>query len=69
MVSYEAIKMCANEISDGLLHDLKFGKLPKIGIDEIRAAISKRVASAGYNDPDDLETLEKLTVRRVVEKV
>ena len=66
MIARHVIKALANEIANDLFRDLKSGKLPKIGIDEIRAAIA--VASLGYNDPDDLEQLEEMTTRAVVMK-
>lgn len=66
MMNRSVIKALADEISDALLSDLRSKKLDHVGIDEIRAAIAARVAGPGWNDPDDLEQIEDLTVRRVV---
>lgn len=54
----------ADRIAIRLMSDLKSRRIPKIGIDIIRATILKSGASA-----DELERLEVMVVRRVVELV
>lgn len=66
-LSYEDIKMESNYIGDDLLQRLKLGKISKIGIDEIRAAIVERTRGWGLC-LEDRERFEELTTRRVVWK-
>ena len=55
----------ANKIARKLIADGKAGKLPKIGIDEVRDAIAEEIF------PEELgssraEQLEKLTLRKLI---
>lgn len=63
-----AFKPIANAIASRLMTALKNSDIPKIGIDEIRAAIAETVDGQGYTD-EQIEVLEDLTTRRVVESV
>lgn len=73
------LKALANAIADELLAALKARTIPKIGIDEIRAAIAAKLADRRFEralegDPhlgfrDAVGALEEFTTRRVVEKV
>lgn len=62
------LKQTANELATGLLADGKAGKLSKIGIDEVRAAM---IAWPGFKDLDDRDSdvLEELTLRALIRKV
>jgi len=64
------ISFCANSIAAALLRAGKAGILPKIGIDEIRAAVIGYLAA----DPHvltkyDTESLIEATLRETVKKV
>jgi hypothetical protein len=73
MVDREDIKALAHIIAKDLLSDLRSKKLEKIGIEEIRLAIvartnqiDARIVFVSWNN-DDLDTLEELTTRAIVE--
>jgi hypothetical protein len=64
----ETLKTLANAIGDGLLEDLLKRKIvPKIGIDEIRAAITAKASELRLNEVE-LDLLEKMTTRRIVSR-
>lgn len=62
------LKQVANDLADSLLAAGKAGKLPRIGIDEVRAEM---IAWPGFIDLDDRDSdaLEELTLRALIRKV
>jgi len=65
---WDRIKSTADRVARNLHADAKAGKLKKIGIEEIRAALHQE----SYDDPFDDEYADKLeeqTTRRVAELV
>ena len=56
----------AKTIARELLADLKAHKIPKVGIDEVRAAIAARTTGKAL-DEWQTERLETLTLRRFIE--
>jgi hypothetical protein len=63
-----ALRQLANRVAEALVADLKAGKIPKIGIDEIMAACDAAAAS----EPDDWDRREQfldLTTRRIIQSI
>lgn len=59
----------ADRIAQGLLDDLKAKKLPKVGIEEIRAAIAREIEHDGLVlDERTADALEAMTTRKLVYK-
>jgi hypothetical protein len=58
----------AETIASGLMADLKATRLPKIGIEEVRAAIAAREQTKTLGR-FELEQLETLTLRKLIYKV
>jgi hypothetical protein len=64
------ISYCANAIATELHGALRTRRLPKIGIDEITAAIVGYLAACPHFASElDIERLIEATTRKVVEKV
>jgi hypothetical protein len=66
---HQTFHRIAERVSARLLADLKAGKMPKIGIDEIRAALPRDPEYPRGADIMDLDRLEEMTTRRLVTKV
>lgn len=65
-----SISYCANSIAAALHRGLKAGHVPKIGIDEIRAAVVGYLAAGPHVlSKYDTESLIEATLRKTVEKV
>ncbi len=58
----------AETIASGLMADLKARRLPKCGIEEVRAAIAAREQTKTMGK-FELEQLETMTLRKLISKV
>jgi hypothetical protein len=68
-IDYGDLRRFANEIAAKLVADLKAGSIPKIGGDDIHFAVNAKDVSLGaILSGEQLDTLEDLTCRAVVEK-
>lgn len=63
----EAFKQIAERVATQLLDDCRAGRISKIGIDEIRAAL--RAQTECPRGAWAFDALEEMTTRRLVEKV
>ena len=64
----DQIRLLAESTAEELMADLHSGRLPKVGIREIRQALLRKVQGRNFTG-GELDRLEELTTRLVCEKV
>ncbi len=67
--NYPELKELSEKLASDLMAELKSGKIPAIGIDLIRQKVMNHFSQFDTCHSGDVETLEEMTCRRVVEKV
>ncbi len=66
---FHELKTLSERLASDLMAELKVGKIPAIGIDVIRKRVMDHFSQFDTCHSGDVESLEKMVVRRVVEKV